>query len=46
MAMVAQSDVGLTGDHEVAGLIPAGSDNILSWRLIMKYFTRSFSVFR
>ena len=32
---VAQSDTHLTGDQEVAGLIPAGSDNILlSWRLI------------
>ena len=30
-----------TGDQEVAGLIPAGVPgfgNILSWRLIMKYF--------
>ena len=35
-----------TGDQEVAGSIPAGSDNILSWRLIMKYFLRSFSPFR
>ena len=33
----------LTGDHEVAGSIPAGSSNIISWRLIMKYFLRSFS---
>ena len=35
---VAQSDEHLTGDQMVAGLIPAGSDNILSWRLIKKYF--------
>ena len=35
--MVAQSDARLTGDQEVAGSI-AGSDNILLWRLIMKYF--------
>ena len=35
-----------TGDLEVAGSIPAGSGNILSWRLIMKYFHRSFSLFR
>ena len=32
-----------TGDQEVAGLIPAEVGNILSWRLIMKYFLRSFS---
>ena len=34
------------GDQEVAGSILAGSGNILSWRLIMKYFLRSFSPFR
>ena len=28
----------LTGDQEVAGSTPVGSGNILSWRLIMKYF--------
>ena len=35
-----------TGDQEVAGSTPAGVGNILSWRLIMKYFRRSFSPFR
>ena len=34
----------LTGDQEVAGSIPAEVCNILSWRLIMKYFLRSFSL--
>ena len=33
-----------TGDQEVAGSTPAEVD-ILSWRLIMKYFLRSFSPF-
>ena len=42
---MAQMDACLTGDQEVVGYIPAGSDNILSWRLIMKYFLRSFSPF-
>ena len=41
---VAQLDAHLTGDQEVAGLIPTGP-NIVSWRLIMKYFLRSFSPF-
>ena len=36
---VAQFDVRPAGDQEVVG-------NILSWRLIMKYFLRSFSFFR
>ena len=31
-----------TGNHEVTGLTPAEVGNILSWRLIMKYFLRSF----
>ena len=31
---------------KVAGSIPAEVGNILSWRLIMKYFLRSFSPFR
>ena len=31
-----------TGDQEVAGSTPAEVGNILSWRLIMKYFLRSF----
>ena len=35
-----------TGDQEVAGSIPAEVGNILSWRLIVKYFLRSFSPFR
>ena len=34
-----------TGDQEVAGSTPAEIGNILSWRLIMKYFLRSFSPF-
>ena len=42
---VAQSDAHPTGDHEVAGSIPAGLGNILSLRLIMKYFLRQFSLF-
>ena len=46
-ASVAQLDVRRTGDQEVAGSTPAEEvDNILSWRLIMKYFLRSFSPFR
>ena len=35
-----------TGDQEVAGSTPAEVGSILSWRLIMKYFLRSFSPFR
>ena len=35
-----------TGDPEVAGSTPAEVGNILSWRLIMKYFLRSFCPFR
>ena len=34
-----------TGDQEVAGSTPAEVGNILSWRLIMKYFLRSFFPF-
>ena len=34
-----------TGDQEVAGSTPAEVSNILAWRLIMKYFLRSFSSF-
>ena len=45
-ASVAQLDARPTGDQEVAGLTPAEVGNILSWRLIMKYFLRSFSPFR
>ena len=33
-----------SGDQEVVGLIPAGSGNNLSWRLIMKYFLVIFSL--
>ena len=43
---VAQLDVRLAGDQEVAGSTPAKVGNILSWRLIVKYFLRSFSPFR
>ena len=35
-----------TGDQEVAGSTPTEVGNILSWRLIMKYFLLSFSPFR
>ena len=34
-----------TGDQEVAGSTPAEVGNILSWRLIVKYFLRLFSPF-
>ena len=43
---VAQSDARPTGDQESVGLIPAGYDNILPLRLIIKYFLLSFSPFR
>ena len=45
-ASVAQLDARPTGDQVVAGSTPAEVGNILSWRLIMKYFLRSFSPFR
>ena len=45
-ASVTQSAARPTGDQEVAGSIPARSGNMLSWRLIMKYFLWSFSLFR
>ena len=45
-APVAQLDARPTGDQKVAGSTPAEVGNILSWRLIMKYFLRSFSPFR
>ena len=45
-ASVAQLDARPTGDQEAAGSTPAEVGNILSWRLIMKYFLRSFSPFR
>ena len=35
-----------TGDQEIASSTPAEVGNILSWRLIMKYFLRLFSSFR
>ena len=35
-ASMAQSDARLTGDQAVLSLIPSGSGNFLSWRLIMK----------
>ena len=37
LVSVAQSDLHVTGDQEVMCLIPAGSFNILLWRLIMGY---------
>ena len=46
LASVAQLDAHPTGDQEVAGSTPAEVGNILLWRLIMKYFLRSFSPFR
>ena len=42
MASVAQLNARLTGDQEVVGSPLAEVGNILSWRLIMKYFLRSF----
>ena len=39
-ASVAHLDASPTGDQEVAGLTPPQVGNILSWRLIMKYFLR------
>ena len=39
LASLSQSDARPTGDQEVAASIPAGSSNVFSWRLIMKYFT-------
>ena len=45
-ASVAQLEARPTGDQEVASSTPAEAGNILSWRLIMKYFLRSFSPFR
>ena len=45
LASVAQFDVRSTGDQEVAGSTPREVGNILSWRLIMKYFLRSFYPF-
>ena len=44
-ALVAQLDTHLTGDQEVARSTPSEVGNILLWRLMMKYFLRSFSPF-
>ena len=43
--MVAQLDGPSDWRQEVAGSTPAEVGNILSWRLIMKYFLPSFSPF-
>ena len=40
------SDTRPTDDQEVMGSIPAGSDNIITWRSIIKYYLQSFSPFR
>ena len=45
LPLVAQLDVGLTGDQEVAGSTPAGSATFFHGYLIMKYFLQSFSPF-
>ena len=45
-ASVAQLDVPSDWRQEVAGSTPTKVGNILLWRLIMKYFLRSFSPFR
>ena len=37
---LAQLDACPTGDQEIADSIPVGVGNILSWRLITKYFLR------
>ena len=37
-ASMAQSDARPTGDQDIAGSIPTGSDNNFSLRLIMNYF--------
>ena len=43
-ASVAQSGPHLTGDQKATGSIPAGSGNILSWKLIMNIFKGELSV--
>ena len=45
-ALVAQLDALSDWRQEVVGSTSAKVCNILSWRLIMKYFLRSFSPFR
>ena len=37
-ALMAQSNARPTGEQDIAGSIPAGSDNNFSLRLIMNYF--------
>ena len=44
-ASVAQWDAHPTSDHDVTDSVLARSGNILSLRLSMKYFLRSFSPF-
>ena len=39
LALAAKSDGHLTGDQEVAGSVFARYGNILSWRLIMNFFS-------
>ena len=46
MCTILVNRLGPTGDQEVAGSTPAEVGNILSWRLIMKYFLRFFFPFR
>ena len=45
-ATVAQSDLRPIDDQWGTSSIPAGSGNILSWRMIMKEFLRLFSPLR
>ena len=45
-ASVAHLDARPTGDQKVMGSTPHGVGSFLSWRLIMKYFLRSFTPFR
>ena len=45
-ASVAQLDVRLTGDQEVADSTPAGSATFFRGDLIMKYFLRSFEKYQ
>ena len=44
-ASVAQLDVGLTTDQEIAGSIPAGPATFFHADMIIKYFLWSFSPF-
>ena len=46
LVLVAQLDVHLTGDQEVAGSTLAGSATFFRRDLIVKYFLPSFSPFR